>query len=91
MGMAIHIKSDGPGYIHHGHDRLEPQQRVPLEGDCWCELRRFEMGRGSVPENWIIVFDEEGSRVGICVDRAGEYTVTTDRAYPVGGPDCAFR
>lgn len=92
MGVSVNIRSDGEGNAYYRGARLLPEGRTPLGDRCWFEVRQLDMSGGHAHafETWIVVKDEQGSRVGICVDREGEYSVGEDRAFPVGGPDHAF-
>lgn len=92
MSVSVTIRSDGEGNAYHGGAKLLPEGRVSLGDRCWFELRRFDISGGHAHafENWVVVKDEHGSRVGICIDREGEYVICDDRAFPVGGRNHAF-
>ncbi|MEX2043381.1 MAG: hypothetical protein WD926_00625 [Patescibacteria group bacterium] len=86
--MTVH--SDGEGNVTHAGKRLHPDASYELDSECRYALRKGDPIGSGREELLVYVYDLKGVRVGISVDREGDYVICDDRAFPVGGPDHPF-
>lgn len=90
LNVHCNVVSEGGGRVWFaGGDRLEPNVVYEkLQEGCWLELTRVFI---SGPPEWVIaVYDDDGLRAAVSVERPGTYIISRDGVKAGEGEDAPF-